>query len=179
MTGPMVSRPPGSQILRKAAARAAPTASGDELTTMQRAFCREYVANGGHGERAAIAAGFSPKTARQKASQLLRKPKVQEIIRAETFEQVERLAPRALNVLLGIIDDPEVAARDRVRAAEAILERSYLHKMSKTEVQVSHVVDPATLIAEVWAKRQARLAAAALEAPVIEGEAHSAPEGEN
>jgi len=153
--------------------------SGDRLTPMQAAFAREYVLNGGHGERAATAAGFSAHTARQKASQLLRKPKVQEVIRAETFEQVERLAPRALNLLLGIIDDPEVAARDRVRAAEAILERSYLHKVSKTEVEVSHVVDPAALIAEVWAKRQARLAAAALEAPVIEGKAQPVPDGEN
>src|SRR5262249_53336149 len=105
------------------------------------------------------------------------KPKVQEAIRADTFEQVERLAPRALNVLLAIIDDPEVAARDRVRAAEAILERSYLHKVSKTEVEVQHkVADPAALIAEVWAARQARLAAAAaLEAPVIDGEAQRSP----
>ena len=165
----MFARPAGVNLFEKKFGAPTVARSGGELTPKQEAFAREYVMNGGHGEKAAIAAGYSAHTARQKASQLLRKPKVQEAIRTETFEQVERLAPRALNVLLDIIDDPEVAARDRVRAAEAILERSYLHKISKTEVEVTTVADPTSLIAEVWKARQARFTA--LEAPVIDGEA--------
>lgn len=46
------------------------------LTGNQLAFCREYLRNGCNGTRAAIAAGYSAKSASSLASEMLRKPKI-------------------------------------------------------------------------------------------------------
>jgi phage terminase small subunit len=145
------------------------------LTPMQARFAEAYVANGGHGEDAAKVAGFSPHTARIKASQLLRLPKVQAAVRAHAFAQVDKLAPKALAVLERIIEDPNAAPRDRSRAAEAILDRGFLHKVSRQEVEVEHRVSPTDIIAEVWARRDARLAEQG--GKLIEAEARRLSEG--
>jgi phage terminase small subunit len=145
------------------------TADAGELSPKQKAFAAAYVRLGGHGERAAIEAGFAPKSARVKASQLLRLPKVQAEVRAQAFSQVDKLAPKALAVLVEIIEDPNAAPRDRTRAAEAILDRGFLHKVSRQEVEVEHRVSPAEIIAEVWARRDERLAGQG--AKLIEGDA--------
>lgn len=51
----------------------------DELTDKQRVFCEEYIVDN-NGTRAAIAAGYSEKTARQIAANLLTKVNIQEEI---------------------------------------------------------------------------------------------------
>jgi hypothetical protein len=99
---------------------------------------------------------------------------VQAEVRAQAFAQVDKLAPKALAVLVEIIDDPNAAPRDRARAAEAILDRGFLHKVSRQEVEVEHRVSPTDIIAEVWARRDARLAEQG--AKLIEGEARRLPE---
>jgi phage terminase small subunit len=163
--------------MRKLATIAASSVTADagELSPKQAAFAAAYVRLGGHGERAAIEAGYPPKSARVKASQLLRLPKVQAEVRAQAFAQVDKLAPKALAVLVEIIEDPNAAPRDRARAAEAILDRGFLHKVSRQEVAVEHKVNPTDIIAEVWAKRDARLAEQG--AKLIEVEARRLPDG--
>jgi len=72
-------------VQRKAARpRAAPAQWGIKAGTSKEAaterrvlFVEAYIANGGNGKQAAIAVGFSPHTAEQQASRLLRDVKVQ------------------------------------------------------------------------------------------------------
>lgn len=49
-----------------------------DLTPKQRLFCATYEENGHNGTAAAIAAGYSEKTAAVTASKLLKKPKIRE-----------------------------------------------------------------------------------------------------
>lgn len=51
-----------------------------KLTPKQRAFVREYKANGGNGTKAAIKAGYSEKTARKIASENVTKPDIQQAL---------------------------------------------------------------------------------------------------
>lgn len=53
-------------------------------------FVEEYIANKRNGEKAAIAAGFSPKTAAAQASRLLKDVKVQEMLSARSNELAEK-----------------------------------------------------------------------------------------
>ena len=46
------------------------------LTTMQFAFCTEYVRNGGNAHQAALTAGYSPSFSRFKAPELINKPHI-------------------------------------------------------------------------------------------------------
>ena len=50
------------------------------LTVRQRSFAETYLAHAGNGAAAALAAGYSPKTAAKRASELLRHPEVSRII---------------------------------------------------------------------------------------------------
>lgn len=52
------------------------------LTRKQRRFVDEYLSNGYNGTRAAIAAGYSPQTARGIASENLKKPYIASVIEA-------------------------------------------------------------------------------------------------
>ena len=54
-----------------------------KLTPKQKAFVREYKANGGNGTQAAIKAGYSEKTARKIASENVTKPDIQEALKKE------------------------------------------------------------------------------------------------
>jgi phage terminase small subunit len=54
------------------------------LTDRQERFCREYVANGAHGKAAAIAAGYSAKSAETQAADMLALPKISDEIRRRT-----------------------------------------------------------------------------------------------
>ncbi|GAA4652070.1 hypothetical protein GCM10023116_43540 [Kistimonas scapharcae] len=47
-----------------------------KLTQKQEAFCREYIANGGNATKAALAAGYSKKTARSVGAENLTKPDI-------------------------------------------------------------------------------------------------------
>lgn len=52
----------------------------DKLTKKQRAFIKEYKANGGNGTQAAIKAGYSTNTAQEIASENLSKPIIKEAL---------------------------------------------------------------------------------------------------
>jgi len=83
-----------------------------ELTAKQAAFVKEYLVDL-NGTQAAIRAGFSEKTARIKASQLMDLPHVAEAIEAEMAKREQRTEITQDYVLLGL---KEVAERCLQRA---------------------------------------------------------------
>jgi phage terminase small subunit len=135
-----------------------------DLSAQQEAFCQSYVTCR-NGAAAARAAGYSELAAKEQASRLLTRPQVQERLRELVRERLDHLQPLALAVLEDMMLDPSAPHRDRRAAAEAILERGYLKRVSRTETDVRHSFSAAGVIAEVWKARQARLA----------GELESAP----
>lgn len=126
---------------------------------MMLAFAAEYVRNGGNATAAATAAGYSAHSARCKGWRLLRDPRVQEAVRTAMFEEVERLAPRAMKALADALDDATIPARDRIRAAEAILDRGTLRRGVKMEAIIEDRGDALSILQEVQRARQERLAA--------------------
>jgi len=94
-----------------------------ELTDKQKKFCEEYVFDW-NATRAAKAAGYSEKTARQIGSETLSKPYIQAYIE-EIQKDIAKLAGisklSVLNTLQEIVsnkDSEEVATRDRLKALE-------------------------------------------------------------
>lgn len=61
-----------------------------KLTPKQKAFVREYKANGGNGTQAAIKAGYSEKTARKIASENVTKPDIREALEKEEKKLQEK-----------------------------------------------------------------------------------------
>jgi phage terminase small subunit len=64
-----------------------------------RTFAAEYISNGQNGKQAAIAAGYSPRTAEVQSSQLLRKLKVQELVAELSEASFNRYAVTIENTL--------------------------------------------------------------------------------
>ena len=61
-----------------------------KLTPKQKAFVREYKANGGNGTQAAIKAGYSENTADVIATENLRKPSIREALEKEEKKLQEK-----------------------------------------------------------------------------------------
>ena len=70
-----------------------------ELTDKQRRFADEYLANGFNATEAALAAGYSPKTARKIGSENLRKPAVREYLDERMTAKEESLIAKGDEVL--------------------------------------------------------------------------------
>lgn len=68
-------------------------------TFRRRKFCLSFIQHF-EGKRAATEAGFSPNTARNKATQLLNEPKIQEMLRELILEQEKRLQITADKILV-------------------------------------------------------------------------------
>ncbi|HEY5782555.1 MAG TPA: terminase small subunit [Lysobacter sp.] len=97
----------------------------NEIIDQQRAFAEAYVLGNGNATQAAIAAGYSPVSARQTASRLLHTPHVQDAIRrAQAHALRGRLASKARGVLEKILDDDGAPAGVRVDAAKTVLDRA-------------------------------------------------------
>ena len=61
-----------------------------KLTPKQKAFVREYKANGGNGTQAAVKAGYSENTADVIATENLRKPSIREALEKEEKKLQEK-----------------------------------------------------------------------------------------
>ena len=70
-----------------------------DFNSMELAFCYEYLANKFNGKKAAIAAGYSEKTAEVKASQLLSIVKVKNKIKELTEKHLTKLSYTAEDIL--------------------------------------------------------------------------------
>lgn len=121
-------------------------------TKRLRAFARAFVANGGKVGDAAEAAGY----ARDSGSALMKREDMAGMIAAAASAHLAELSPRLVQVLLAIATDDENSPRDRLAAANSLLDRGPINR--RQEVEHEHkLTDPSALIAEVWERRQARL----------------------
>jgi phage terminase small subunit len=87
----------------------------DRLTEKEWLFCKHYLSNDFAGKKAAISAGFSEKSAKWIAHQLLKKPHVQEYLKYRlkevgkkldiTFERKLRLLWKTAKRCYGLTDD--------------------------------------------------------------------------
>ncbi len=111
-----------------------------KLTVKQRKFCDEYIKLG-NATKAAINAGYSPKTAKQIAAENLSKPYLKEYIdeklkklesakimsAKEVLEYLSSVArgdqTESVTTSKGVIDDVPVSAKDRIKAAELLGKR--------------------------------------------------------
>lgn len=116
-----------------------------EATRQQKLFVDEYLRNRkSNAKEAAIAAGYSKKTAGVQASQLLNNPYVLEYLneREKTIEQELREefifdAIEARKVLYDIMKDPESRDMDRINAAKDFLDRAGFKPTDKVDVSGS------------------------------------------
>jgi hypothetical protein len=74
----------------------------DSLTPQQRLFALEYLANGQNGRQAALAAGYSPKGAEVRASELLKLRKVRIFVDAQLTKREQKLELKAERIDLEI-----------------------------------------------------------------------------
>ena len=121
----------------------------DKLTRKQRKFAEEYLVDC-NGTKAAISAGYSPKTANEQAAKLMSNPKIKSyieekldemssekladaqevleyltsVMRGEHTEQVFRLNGNGVQV----VDYIQVSAQERLKAAELIGKRYGMFK---------------------------------------------------
>ena len=99
------------------------TKDSDGLTIRQRAYAREYVRNGGKGEQAAIAAGYGKAGARQRSTECLQAPAVQEEIRRQVNAMMSDHVPMCLRVLAELAEKAE-SETVRNSAAQTIMDRT-------------------------------------------------------
>lgn len=104
------------------------------LNEKQRRFCEEYVANGGNGTQAAIAAGYDERFATGQASRLLRYAHVQEEIlrlhkktenkKIATAQEVMEYFTRVMNGEERDQFGLEASLSERTRAAQELAKRT-------------------------------------------------------
>lgn len=114
------------------------------LTKGMQRFVDAYIANGyENATKAAIDAGYSPKTAQVKGSQLMADEAVKKALakaqatRDQAVRQRMRArAERAIAVLNAIMDDPNATDRDKISAANSLLDRSGYKATERIEATV-------------------------------------------
>lgn len=103
-----------------------------KLTEMQKLFVDEYLKLRKKNQtQAAINAGYSPKSAKSQASQLLNKPKLLEYLEFRE-KQLEKELKReffydaidARRVLSDVVNNPDSKDADRINAAKDLLDRA-------------------------------------------------------
>lgn len=91
-----------------------------KLTRKQELFIEYYLANGFNGSAAAVSAGYSEKTAKEIASELLTKPNIKEIIEAKLKEKVS--GPEfSKEALISHLNDILIANKDNPKGVYASL----------------------------------------------------------
>lgn len=142
------------------------------IVDQQKAFAEQYVLCGGNGKRAAVLAGYAEGSSAQAAYRLLGLPHVQaEIRRQQTTTVRGRLASKALNVLEGILDDPDAPHGVRLDAAKTILDRAGLSAARAPEGAPDDDVPLETLSLAELERAAAHIAATLSELRTIPGEA--------
>jgi phage terminase small subunit len=148
-----------------------------ELRPQIMLFVTEYIKNGGNGTAAAIAAGYSEKSAYSQASRLLKSVEVQQYLNntQQSINKDLRMmfaedAVKAYEVMKEIMNDPAVQPKDRLVAARDLLDRAGYKPIDKMVADVQGEVnhnheytveqtittdpDSAELLKQLW-KRQA------------------------
>lgn len=112
------------------------------LTDMQKAFVIAMIEYGGLDyTKAARAAGYKDSgtgAIRVHAHYLAHDERIQEAIKEEGQRRLNAGALMAVRTLLTIVDDPTAERKDRLKAAEMIMNRTGLHATSEHKVAVVH-----------------------------------------
>ncbi len=112
-----------------------------EATRQQKLFIDEYLrGRKSNATKAAIAAGYSPKSAHVQASQLLKNPIVLRYLHKREREIIEELqrefmfdAIEAREIMYDILKDGKAENRDRITVAKDFLDRAGFKAMDKIE----------------------------------------------
>jgi phage terminase small subunit len=112
-------------------------------------FVTEYIKNGNNATHAAIAAGYSEKTASSQGSRLLKSVEVQQFLNT-TQQNLNRDlrtmftedAVKAYRVLTEIMEDPAAQHKDRLVAARDLLDRAGYKPVDKvvTDAVIEYIV---------------------------------------
>lgn len=114
------------------------------LTERQRKFVMAMIELGGMGHaRAAISAGYSynpdkPNKIEVQAHSLAHDEKIQDAIKEVGIRMLNAGAILAVKTVLDIADNPQAEMKDRLKAAEMIMNRSGLHAMTEHKATVVH-----------------------------------------
>ena len=90
----------------------------NQLKPKQEMFCKEYIIDL-NGTQAAIRAGYSHKTARQIATEMLSKLYIQEYVQSLMDSRSKKVEITAENILLDILDTRE-AAKEQDKLSERL-----------------------------------------------------------
>jgi hypothetical protein len=101
------------------------------LAPQHRAFVLAYV-DGGTVDAAMKAAGFHASTVRSYGSKLLRRPDVGAALQELGRTLLRGEGARSIRTMIDLRDDPKVPPPTRLRAAEAIADRSGFHVVSES-----------------------------------------------
>lgn len=117
-----------------------------ELRPQIMLFITEYLKNGNNATHAAIAAGYSEKTASSQGSRLLKSVEVQQYLNKteQNLNKDLRLmfaedAVKAYNVLKEIMEKPDAMDKDRLAAARDLLDRAGYKPVDKIVADVMGV----------------------------------------
>ena len=159
----------------------------DDLTHKQRLFAEAYLANGGVGTEAALAAGYSPNpdTIKASAHQVVHHPKVAAYIKERVAEKIAT-ADEAMAELTAVafapwqdfvqvkygktgeVVDAKIMLADKVRALELI---GKYHGLFREKIDVTHEDVVRTLVYVNPFEEQRKIAATT--APQPDDDAHA------
>jgi phage terminase small subunit len=115
-----------------------------DLRPQKMIFVTEYIKNGNNAKQAAIAAGYSEKTAASQGSRLLTSVDVQQFLNKTQQNLNKDLrtmftdhAVNAFNVLLEVMNDPEAQHKDKLVAARDLLDRAGYKPTDKVVADVN------------------------------------------
>lgn len=118
-----------------------------DLRPQKMIFVTEYLKNGNNATLAAIAAGYSEKTAGSQGSRLLKSVDVQQFLNRteQNLNKDLRMmftenAVNAFEVLLEVMNNPGAMDKDRLVAARDLLDRAGYKPIDKSVVDVSNEV---------------------------------------
>lgn len=119
-----------------------------ELRPQMMLFVTEYLRNGNNATQAAIAAGYSEKTASSQGSRLLKSVEVQQYLNKteQNLNKDLRMmfaedAVKAYNVMLDIMNDATTPPKDRLVAARDLLDRAGYKPIDRVQADVQGEVN--------------------------------------
>lgn len=119
-----------------------------DLRPQMMIFVTEYLRNGNNATQAAIAAGYSEKTAASQGSRLLKSVEIQQYLNKteQNLNKDLRMmfaddAVKAYEVMKDIMNDPAAPPKDRLVAARDLLDRAGYKPIDRLQADVNAEVN--------------------------------------
>lgn len=124
-----------------------------KLTEKNKMFCDYWLSNGCNGTQAAISSGYSKKTAKEIASELLTKPNIQEYIDKRLKKAADKRIADVTEVLEFFTEtmrEKEAERRDRIKSAELLGKANalFIEKQITVETDIDKLNDIARALEE-------------------------------